>query len=819
MKLCKLLLPLALAAAAAALPEDDMVFDVPRLEGVVVDGDGSEWGDRGLRIGVIKSKEGTPTPAADLDVRFRLGWDDQGLLLLLTVHDDVPVEHPSMTELWSKDSVELFASTEPGAKTLYQVYLGPGRDPEFPEVRRKFFDHREGGESMAGLELRAARSLTETGYVFEVLMPWANLGREPATGGEAGFQLYVNDSDVRDQWDWYRALWYPRDAAHMYPGNMHRLRLAEEAGPPVEVVSSAGLDGTRLRLDLAAVPELAGARVSLMSGDRLAAETAFERDATRASATVELPLLPEDEPYGTVSAVAEGREIGRIELPDPRRLAARELMEMKVICDPHVFTGVELPPCGPERPTRIEGLAGRFGVRTRYFDSGFREVTAAERPGRYGAVVEIDTEHSGVLRRYRTLFRQPDPVSWWREKGVLASVRIIAEYAKWRFVESQEEDAGGAAHLAGLYEEDPGAEEPVGPGNDAEARDRQWWVDLKRRLRGAEAGGAEPFVCPRPLAGEPAPVLRPGSATEAGMSPAVVAGIDSLCRVWAEQSDQGFAVALARRGVLVLHEAYGMRDGRPMTVDDRSWMASITKLLSGTLMMMLVDQGLVDLDAPVDAYLPSLRGIEVARPLTIRDLYIHTNGLWGHWGDDLHDFEEIVAGYYPYLPVREQHSYNGAGYAIGGKVIEALTGEAIPMFYKRHLLDPLGCTNTHVIDTSGGAASVPADIARIAQMLLNRGAYGDLRFFSEETFAQMLPAKQVLSNGQEIEWGIGVTWFGKEGLGESTFGHGAASAATLRIDPENELIVVMTRNSAGTRFSDFHPQFLEMAGKACETGM
>ena len=121
MKLCKLLLPLALAAAAAALPEDDMVFDVPRLEGVVVDGDGSEWGDRGLRIGAIRSKEGTPTPAADLDVRFRLGWDDEGLLLLLTVHDDVPVEHPSMTELWSKDSVELFASTEPGAKTLYQV--------------------------------------------------------------------------------------------------------------------------------------------------------------------------------------------------------------------------------------------------------------------------------------------------------------------------------------------------------------------------------------------------------------------------------------------------------------------------------------------------------------------------------------------------------------------------------------------------------------------------------------------------------------------------------------------------------------------------
>ena len=69
----------------------------------MVDGDGSEWGDRGLPIGVIRSKEGTPSPAADLAIRSRLGWGDEGLLQLLAVHDDIPVEHPSMTKLWSKD--------------------------------------------------------------------------------------------------------------------------------------------------------------------------------------------------------------------------------------------------------------------------------------------------------------------------------------------------------------------------------------------------------------------------------------------------------------------------------------------------------------------------------------------------------------------------------------------------------------------------------------------------------------------------------------------------------------------------------------------
>jgi len=156
-----------------------------------------------------------------------------------------------------------------------------------------------------------------------------------------------------------------------------------------------------------------------------------------------------------------------------------------------------------------------------------------------------------------------------------------------------------------------------------------------------------------------------------------------------------------------------MRDGKAMTVTDKSWMASITKLLSGTLMMMLVDKGLVALDDPVDKYLPVFRDVEVERPLTIRRLYVHTNGLWGHWGDDLNDFEETIACYYPYLKVAQRHAYNGAGYALGGKIIEVVSGEAIPQFYKEHLLAPLGCENTSVVGTSFDTRSVPLDIARI----------------------------------------------------------------------------------------------------------
>ena len=835
-RFCRPLLFAALFGAIPAdgLPESALVFDVPRLEGIVIDGDGTDWGESGLRIGAIKSVQGTLTPAGDLDIHFRLGWDDAGLLLLLTVHDDVPVEYPSVSSLWQKDSVELFAATVPGAAEYYQVYLSPGRDPEFPDPRTHFFDYRASAASMGELDLRAARTLTESGYVAEVLFPWANLDFDPAIGRETGFQFYVNDSDMRDHWDWYRAVWYPLDATHQNSRNMHRLRLAAAAGPPVPLVSTVVLEGAHLRVSLAAVPELAGAEIELRSGETPVVGTVLASDATRASATVRLPLPPNDEPYGTLSVVADGLEIARIAVPESGELRARELMDADIRCEPFVFDGAELPVCGPAKPMWFEGLAGPYEVRTRYFDSDFEEVSTAERPGRYGAVIEIAATQAAVLRRYRTLFRVPEAISWWEEEGVVSSVRLpaqlgidsttaarhadtIEDYAKWRFVEGLREDPGGAALLAGLYEErGANTEEAVGPSTNVGARDRQWWVELKRQLHGAEERG--PFICPRPIEGDAAPIVRRGSAADAGMSAQVIASIDSLCRAWASESDEAFAVAIARRGVMVLHEAYGRRDSRPMTVDDRSWMASITKLLSGTLMMMLVDQDLVDLDEPLDSYLAPLRGIDVAKPLTARHLYTHTNGLWGYWGDELHDFEEIIAGYYPYLPVGEQHSYNGAGYALGGKVIEALTGEAIPQFYKRHLLDPLGCTNTHVDDTSGGAASVPADIARIGQMLLNRGAYGDDRFFSEETFEKMLPVElsRILGPDVTTEWGMGTTWFKDEGLGDSTFGHGAASAATLRIDPDNELIVVMTRNASGTQFAEYHPRFLEMVGTACE---
>ena len=108
---------------------------------------------------------------------------------------------------------------------------------------------------------------------------------------------------------------------------------------------------------------------------------------------------------------------------------------------------------------------------------------------------------------------------------------------------------------------------------------------------------------------------------------------------------------------------------------------------------------------------------------------------------------------------REQRhaEYGGMGLALGGKIIETVSGEAIPQFYMRHLLGPLSCANTEVTDTAGGSRSVPLDMAKIAQMLLNNGAYGNMWFFSEKTAElRVPPAKAVqVAGGAVVEYGIG----------------------------------------------------------------
>ncbi len=490
-----------------------------------------------------------------------------------------------------------------------------------------------------------------------------------------------------------------------------------------------------------------------------------------------------------------------------------------------MFAWNEFPSCEFERPLYVERMIGPYTIDVTYYDKDYNVVTEALEPGRYGAVARIKTEAGRTFTRFSTLFRKPERLRWWRHKlegsiklpeelGIdpevaIEQVKHVIEQMKRAFSNQTRRSDGPAKLLAGLYEMAPGQGE-ASVFEDPSARDRQWWLGLKRKLNGNDNRyGA--FVCPRPIEGPPAPVLREGTLDEAGMKASAAERIDAHLTEWAGDTDEAFDVCVARHGVIVLHKAYGTRDGEPMTTHTKSYMASLTKLFSGTIMMMLVDQGLVDLDDTVDKFLPSLSGIEVETPATIQRLYTHTAGMWGHWGDHTNDFEHKVAECYPYLKIGKNRGYNGMSQALGSKIVEQLSGEALPIFYKKHLLDPLGCQDTDVTNSSYDAHSTARDMATIGQMLLNGGAYGDKRFFSEETFEKMLPRRLTKAIGPETEvvWGMGCYWAYDGATSDRTVTHGAASWATMRIDVKNDLVISMTRNSAGRNFHKYRLPFIQ----------
>lgn len=818
-------LPFPANAAAPRVP----AFDIPRLDGIEIDGDGTEWGERGFHIDILTDKDGGVRTPEDFDPIARLAWDARGLLVLVEVRDNSIHTSTADKPLWDGDSVELCLAPERGATRLFEVVAAPESNADGD--MRVHTNGYKNAPAPKDVVAETAWEETGQGYRIEMRLPWAAIGGTPKSGTLPAVQLAVNDVDGDGAR--FEALWHPDPGTHENTQAAHAVRLSRRPSPPVTAHIAGSYDEfAQTVAHIVAVDTLAGSAVTAeLAGAQ--AEGALSATAGRAVATLTLPLPANDgDRRPVLRCRVEGAPGTEAVLPPAAEARARMILAADIGPKCHVIKNGEFPQCDFANPLLGERLLGPYRVETAYYDSGFHPAGEPPRRGRYGAVIRmVPASGAAPVVRYRTLFGIPEGCDGFRwlfntptDGGVLhPSLGIsektqqvygqsIARFYDMQLLQSLKSSQDLAVLLAGLHEAGD-APASVRRNNDPWAVDRRWWVGLKRTLR--NEAPAAPFVCPRPLEGPPAPVLREGSESDAGMKPGAAAAIDAVLNEWSAASGEPFAVAVARDGVLFFHKAYGVREGLPMAEDTRSWMASITKFMSGTLMMMLVDQGLVNLDDPVDRFLPELRGAP-GTMLTVRDLYVHTNGLAlgyrsDHWGDEMHDLEQVLAGYHPFLRPRVRHAYNGVGYAVGGKIIEEVSGEALPEFFLNHLLGPLGMDHTDAIDGSALTRSTALDMVRLGQMMLNGGAYGDKQFLRPETVEKMMPRPltDLLGPDSKIAWGIGATWMPEEGLSPKTFGHGAASSATLRIDPEHRLVIVMTRNTGGPRFGEYHPRFVQ----------
>jgi CubicO group peptidase (beta-lactamase class C family) len=137
---------------------------------------------------------------------------------------------------------------------------------------------------------------------------------------------------------------------------------------------------------------------------------------------------------------------------------------------------------------------------------------------------------------------------------------------------------------------------------------------------------------------------------------------------------------------------------QPITEDTVFPLASISKTVTTTAVMRLVEQGRVDLDAPVRKYLPEFRVADEAasRSVTIRHLVTHTSGWEGQLSASDHG-EETLARFVAGLSTNMQlappgaaWSYNNAGFGVAGRIVEVVTGKTFGDAVHDLVFQPVG---------------------------------------------------------------------------------------------------------------------------------
>ncbi len=243
----------------------------------------------------------------------------------------------------------------------------------------------------------------------------------------------------------------------------------------------------------------------------------------------------------------------------------------------------------------------------------------------------------------------------------------------------------------------------------------------------------------------------PGAGADV-LTPAQVERIDTIAATVIERkATPSVAIGIARNGRLVFAKGYGFRnldDRVPADADTMYGIGSNTKQFTAAAIMMLRDEGKLDVDAPVARYLP---GIPHGDEVLIRNLLTHTGGYAEYTEIDDIDrlgaraamnaeiLDSVVARPLGFKP-GTKWQYSNTGYVMLATIVEKLSGMSYSDFLRTRIFEPLGMTRTRVEDQ---------------QLIETDRATGYTRFAMGE---------------QEHELHLDYTWFSGAGAIESTVG-------------------------------------------------
>jgi predicted esterase len=476
-----LLSGLALATGGPAAPP----YEIPRLENLAIDGNPAAWGEGGFRVDVLADT--ASTRPWGFEPSFRLGWDDRGLLALVTVTEPNYLEAPD-NALDKGDSVAVTLADGADPDQGVQVIAAPG-----PGLGRQHINDWRQPATTRRSPASATTACTRTsdGYVAEFLIPWENIGIPPELGRQADVQVCVNSFASPGQR--FRAVWWPQSDAGN-PSEAYPVFLSNRASPPIQAAAFAEYQRFRRARIYVTASGSQGQSCTITAPQLPPVSVQFDPHGEHFAAQAWLPMPPPGQTYPFISVRVGNETVPQLHLPDPQAARHEAFLHQDIRFKPPVFRDAAFPPCDFEQPAEVEDLIGPYALTPVFFDSQFNVVKSAQKAGRYGAVVRIEADDGKTYTRFATLFREPDDVDWSDQlRGIAATLpnqlvsdpavaeeysSAINDFAQQTLVNNLQRDPAGAQFLAWLYEARPGKTDQP----DFHAAEQKWWFGLKQKL-------------------------------------------------------------------------------------------------------------------------------------------------------------------------------------------------------------------------------------------------------------------------------------------------------------------------------------------------
>lgn len=336
------------------------------------------------------------------------------------------------------------------------------------------------------------------------------------------------------------------------------------------------------------------------------------------------------------------------------------------------------------------------------------------------------------------------------------------------------------------------------------------------------------------------------STVWAQANPSLVASVQPFVE---RQELAGAVMLVADKQQVLAVEAVGWEDikaRKPMSADSMFWIASQSKPITGAALMLLVDEGKLQLDDPVEKYLPEFRGQmylaerdddhrllkKPTHPPTLRNILSHTSGMPFSSALETPTLDVLPLSVrvrsYALTPLEfdpdSSYRYSNAGINTAARVIEVVTSKSFEQFLDERFFQPLGMRDTTFWPTTeqaariaksyksgpankgleetpisqlhypltdrterfpmpaGGLFATARDLSRFYQMLLNGGELEGKRYLSEASVKE-LTRRQTPATVKE-SYGLGF------GVSATTFGHGGAYSTNTVAETDRGLILV-----------------------------